>query len=561
MTDQLHPASRSQLVLKANNLPKTSGCYLMLNEFAEVIYVGKAKNLKNRVISYFNQSSKTNKTYALLEQIADFQFILTSNEVESFVLENNLIKKHAPKYNIRLRDDKTYPYLQYNKKETYPRLEFTRRPKKNRLYKVLGPYPDGFAFSKTLQAITKLFSLRDCTTREFLKRQVPCLLYQMEQCSAPCVGHISIEDYAGSFKEIVHFFSDPAHSQNFFKLIEEKMKNEAVLENFEKALAYRELLFLCEQFQDHYQKQQVEDLASSENCDLLGLSEIETEIDLSLYTIRKGVLIGVEHFFWKRDVEEDSFQSILSQLSLYYEKAIHPPETIYCSFTEEQIHLGTEVLNRLMGSNKIVFAKSSRKFSKLLEETKSHALEESKLRKEVRKEIDVGLVELKELLGMDYIPQVIEGYDIAIWQGKSPTAAQIVFVEGRPAKNQYRYYHLNERWEGNNDFAMIEETIERRLKSGRLPDLWVIDGGKGQLSSAQKILRQHNISNCFVIALAKEKSDRGVKDRIFISEHKDSISLEQHLFAKRILVHLRDEAHRFCRKLHHHAEKKRMINE
>ena len=237
-----------ELLDKANTLPQGPGCYLMRDKNGRVIYVGKAKKLKSRVTSYFNNSAKSYKTNYMVSHVSDFEFILTLSDAESFVLENNLIKEHSPKYNIRLRDDKSYPYIQLNWNEPYPRLEYVRRPKKSKGKELIGPYPTGSNISMVMRILTKSFELRDCSLSEFKTRKTPCLLYQMKQCSAPCVGYIDEKKYENDLNLAFGFFQGPIKAKRAVLKLQEKMIQFSENEEFERAAMIRDHIQLLEEF-------------------------------------------------------------------------------------------------------------------------------------------------------------------------------------------------------------------------------------------------------------------------------------------------------------------------
>lgn len=549
---------RQLIRAKVKEFPTSSGCYLMLNQQNEIIYVGKAKNLQYRVLSYFKAIHESIKTKALVEQIDDIEFILTSNEVESLVLENNLIKQHKPKYNIRLRDDKSYPYIQWNNQELYPRLEYTRRVKKNKNYSQLGPFPEGFSFGRSLYKLVKLLKLRDCSISEFSKRKTPCLLYQMDQCSAPCVRLVSPEEYNQHFQMIIKFIKKPSKQSELIKFINQRIEEAAHLEQFEKALQYRDIAKELENYCDHFEIQKVENLSIEENSDFIGLAVNGHECDVSIYKVRQGRLIATSHFYWfNLDSTDEEASSIESQLLDFYRQSADVPEKIITPWDKEKNAIFLAALSKL--NNRIIKLQvltGSKSFAPLLEQAKLHAIEKARIRTEEQKQTLPALEDLQTLLNLAQLPRVIECYDIAIWQGSSPTASQVVFIDGRPSKADYRYYHLEIRDEGNNDFAMMKEVISRRIKKGKLPDVILIDGGKGQLSTVKKIFQELSI-DLPVVALAKEKN--GKKERIYLDVTGKSLDLDYSLRASKILIHIRDEAHRFSRKLHHHAEKKRLL--
>jgi excinuclease ABC subunit C len=548
---------RQILKQKVKTFPTQSGCYLMLNEQKEILYVGKAKSLQKRILSYFKVDHESLKVRSLVHHIDDIEFILTSNEVESLVLENNLIKMHHPKYNIRLRDDKSYPYLQWNTQEAYPRLEYTRRPKRQKYFAHLGPFPEGFSIKMTLNHLIKLFELRDCSTREFSKRKMPCLLHQMNQCMAPCVRLCTPEQYLQPFQLLVEFLKNPKESAPLITTVKSKIEFYSSNEEFEKALRWRNVLHELSHYVLHAEEQKVEYLGAEDNIDFIGYFAAEHECDISIYMVRQGRLIGMHHFYWLSIDNENTEEEVASKLLSYYQHSNDISDKIITPWNKSQIQDFLTALKRINVSYKNVQVLTRNNlFAPLLTQAKNHAMEKCRIRKEEQKQTLPMLQELQSFLKMEFLPRVIECFDIAIWQGSSPTASQVVFVEGRPAKAEYRYYHLEKREELNNDFAMMKEVLERRVKKGQAPDLIVIDGGRAQLNVALKVFKEAQFF-VPVVALAKEKMNK--KERIFFPEIEEAREIDTSRSYAKLLMHIRDEAHRFSRKLHHHEEKKRLL--
>lgn len=555
------------LLTKAQTLPLGPGCYLMKNKDGKVIYVGKAKILKARVTSYFNNSIKSPKTEILVSHIKDFDFIITGSDTEAFVLENNLIKKHTPKYNIRLRDDKTYPYIMVNLDEAFPRLEYVRRPdrKKNRI--IFGPFVVGSNIFDVLKVVVKSFGLRDCSLHEFLKRKEPCLLYQMKQCSAPCVNLVTTEEYKKDLELAMNFFKGKEKSDYSLKILIEKMMSAANNEDFECAAMLRDQIQLLQKFIEDAHQKNAELHGQDSNIDVIAFHVGDIEVDISLYMIRNGILLGHKTFhFACADLIEDVDKEVLTYMFQYYTSTFEVlPDLIIAPFIladEEQLELALmKTINK-----KIKVEAPKRKYKSLYEITLTHAKESSRMRTTNQESIYVGLGKLQELLNLPERPMTLECFDVAIWQGKSPTASLIYFHEGKPDKKHYRYYHLQERPEGNNDFAMMQELFSRRLEHGEFPDVFVIDGGLGQVNAVTQILKEKNVF-VPVVGIAKSKTDSDLQNtEINKSEERLVIPgrLNPYILAKtpalfRIIVQMRDEAHRFSRKLHHHAESVRLF--
>ena len=552
---------------KAKLLPTKPGCYLMINKDQQIIYVGKAKNLRSRVTSYFNTSVKNAKTEILVGHIVDFDFIMTTSDAESFVLENTLIKKHMPKYNIRLKDDKSYPYVVINHNEPFPRLEFIRRVKRGKGIEVFGPFVTGSNVWDIIHILTQSFCLRDCTLTEFRKRKEPCLLYQMHQCSAPCVGKISAEDYEKDMAFARDMFSGSGNKT--LRELEQKMAKAAENEEFEKAALIRDNLTKLSDFANNFKQENAEH-NDEKNLDIVAYYQGENEVDISIYMMRNGVLLGHKNFnFSNLDIIENVEDSVLNYLFQYYSNTFDSlPQLIITQLSEEG--------NSLLEAGIVTLDKNIRvrppqkKYESFLNLTRDHAFEQQRVRLLHEDSVYVGLNKLKDLLSLKERPVVLECYDIAIFQGSSPAASQIVFHDGKPDKKNYRHYHLEERPEGNNDFAMMRELIIRRSDNGSLPDVFIVDGGLGQVNIFREALRELNIA-IPVVGIAKAKNIRtkeGFKsedikkseERLIIPGRSNPYFLNQNRSLFKIIVQMRDEAHRFSRKLHHKEETKRVFN-
>ena len=552
---------------KAKILPTKPGCYLMKNKDQQIIYVGKAKNLRSRVSSYFNNSSKNAKTEILVSHIIDFDFIMTTSDAESFVLENTLIKKHTPKYNIRLKDDKSYPYVVINHNEPYPRLEFIRRVKRGKGIEVFGPFVTGSNVWDIIRILTQSFCLRDCTLTEFKKRKEPCLLYQMHQCSAPCVGKIDALEYEKDMAFALDMFS--GNGNKTIKELELRMSVAAENEEFEKAALIRDNLVKLGEFANNFKQENAEH-NDEKNLDIVAFYHGESEVDISIYMMRNGVLLGHKNFnFSNLDIVEEVEDSVLNYLFQYYANTYDSlPQLIITQMNEESNTMLQAGIGTI--SSDIKVRPPQKKYDSFLNLTRDHAFEQQRVRLLHEDSVYVGLNKLKDLLGLKERPVVLECYDIAIFQGSSPTGAQIVFHDGKPDKKNYRYYHLEELPEGNNDFAMMRELIIRRSDNGNLPDVFVVDGGLGQVNIFKEALKELSLA-IPVVGIAKSKNIRTKdgfrsedikksEERLIIPGRSNPYFLNQNRSLFKIIVQMRDEAHRFSRKLHHKEETKRVFN-
>jgi len=566
------------LLDQAKSLPAAPGCYIMKSSEGEVLYVGKAKSLKSRVVSYFNESSKSTKTLHLVERINSFDFMLVGNEAEALVLENNLIKKHAPRYNIRLRDDKSYPYIVIDRREPSPTLQYLRRVKRESQKVIFGPFPNAGEISQIMTTLIKSLGLRDCSLSEFRSRKEPCLLFQMKHCKAPCTNQISNEEYLENLELAMAFFK--GKTKKTIAALEQKMLKAAECEEFEHAAFLRDSINKLSQFLTGREQSLAEMKTEVGNVDIFAYHLGDQEVEVAILLVRNNLLLGSKTFhFPKLDCQEEIPEEFSRFVLQYYSEShdIYPERIIFPKGVQEDDlarHLYRQALSTVMGQE-VQFEDEPREKSlkSLVTLAINQASEAQRVRIENQSGPFVGLNYLKEILNLPERPKRLECFDIAIWQGEAPTAGAVVFVEGRPLKQDYRHFHLTERPEGNNDFAFMREAFIKRIESEKgagekqnkvpFPDVFLVDGGKGQLNQFLQVMEEFKIQ-IPVIAIAKEKtkadfkSDAVVKseERLFIPGRANPLPLKQSLALSKILVAMRDEAHRFSRRLHHHKGRK-----
>ena len=555
----------NKLYQKAKSLPEKPGCYLMKKEDGQVIYVGKAKDLSKRVTSYFLESKKDIKTEFLIRNIFDFDFIVTDSETEALVLENNLIKKHRPKYNIRLKDDKSYPYVVFDYSLEFPSLLYLRNVKRKKKQLVFGPFVTGSNIFEIVKIIKKSLKLRDCNNFEFKSRKQPCILFQMDQCFGPCCDKIGKEKYLELVDIALDVFKGSGKKIKIY--LNQEMQKLAVTEEFERAAQIRDDLLKIEDFLKHNVAQNVELYGKNKNVDIISYVKGEKETDIVIHMVRNSLLLGCRGFYFANNFlikDDDLESSLFGFLYEYYERLIGQlPELIILSFDHEEIGVFKKALNNLYQPQKIEVLYNRSKYLPLIKLATDQARENQKLRTQNAGNEYLGLAKLAEILNLKEIPRNLECYDVAIWQGKSPTAAQIVFHDGLPEKSSYRLYELDERPEGNNDFAMMRELIERRIKHGNLPDIFVVDGGVGQVRQFLDVLKENKI-DIPVVGIAKARTGKigSLKqaDRLVIPGRKNYYPLNKSKELMNLLVHMRDEAHRFSRTLHHKHENQRVLH-
>lgn len=541
---------------KLLTLPTGSGCYIMKDVDGNVIYVGKAKNLKRRVNSYFNRSQKNIKTENLVKNIYDFDYIVTNTEYDCLMLENNLIKKYKPHYNILLKDDKNFPYIKINLKDAYPKLEITRKLKKDNA-KYFGPYFAGVSAYSILDIANFAFNLRTCSSsfgeNKWLAR--PCINYDMGLCDAPCVNKVSKASYLKQIKDAIKFLE--GDTKQVEQILQQKMDRASENLNFELAIKIREQLKSLNRLKTKYLTQ----FTNHENIDVIGCYYDGINACVSVIVIRNGRMLGCENFNLLNIENQDE---ILSQFIVqYYSFDRISPSKI---FVESEIE-NSEILEKILYDKfakkvKIVVAKIGDK-KKLIDIAKRNSQEylQKSLTKEQNKQKRTILAceRLKQVLGLNQVPYRMECYDISHISGTNKVASMVVFKNGEPEKSHYRKFIIKT-VEGNNDFASLHETLTRRIKElsgndpsfSQVPNLIVIDGGKGQLSSTIEVVKQAN-KNIDVISLAKREEE------VFVEYKLEPVVLKRNDLALQLLQRLRDEAHRFAITFHRQKRSKTMI--
>jgi excinuclease ABC subunit C len=539
-------------------LPDSPGVYLMKDEFDDIIYVGKAKSLRNRVRSYFRKGNHTYKTKVLVSHIRDFDYIVTDTEVEAYILEANLINKYQPVYNIRLKDDKTYPYIKVTLNEDFPRILKTRIVK-NDGAKYYGPFTNVENLHRIIDILKDVYKLRTC--RKDLKagkpEKRPCLNYHIGKCLGPCIGAISQEDYRARVEEACQYLS--GHQGDLIKKLEEEMYQAAEEMNFERAAHLRDsikaLKSLTEQQKVMYDK--------SINQDIIALVIGEDgQSCVQLLIIRNGSLIGQDHYIMEGAEEEGEREILESFLPQYYERALDIPDEILLSTEVDQLDLLEDLLRRKKGRKVTVSIPLIGEKRRLVEMAYNNGLENLKkeaVREKYRRSRTVdAVVKLGEILELEKPPVYIEGFDISNIQGTDPVASMVVFKEGRPAKESYRRYKIKT-VEGPNDYAMMQEVVERRyrrlLQEERpFPDLILIDGGKGQLNAAYEVLEELEISHIPIIGLAERNEE------VFLAGRGEPIIIPKNSPALHLLQRVRDEAHRFALNYHRKLRSRRLTH-
>ena len=546
----------SKIEQKLLDLPSNPGVYIMKSESGQILYIGKARNLTKRVHQYFgNNSNRTEKVLKLVSKVDDFDYIITNNEIEALVLENNLIKKHKPPYNILLKDDKNYPFIKINIKKDFPTIDVVRKLKSDGS-KYFGPYMLGISTKEILDLIYSAFPVRRCSLdmNKVPKTHRPCLNYHIHQCLAPCANKVTKEDYDKIIRQIIDFLN--GNDKSVAKIIENKMLDASEHEEYELALSYKKKLETVNKLI----RKQVTSLPKELNIDIFSIVSNGLNTVVSILFVRAGKLLGSD-----KQIINDSCLSeeiALSNFILsFYDQVKYIPDEIVTNISIEYSEELSTYLSEKKGSkvNYIVPIQGVRKQLVTMALNNANDYLEKSLSMQERKDnLTIGgLLQLQEFLRLKSIPNRMECYDISHIQGTDKVASMVVFINGEPCKSHYRKFKIKT-VEGNNDFASLRETLYRRLTKfndedesfSSRPDLLVIDGGKGQLSSVKQIMDELNC-NIEVISLAKREEE------VFVPGKSNPYILPRNSYALKLLQRIRDEAHRFAITFHRNLRKKR----
>lgn len=514
----------STKVKSPENLPKKPGVYIMRDANDEIIYIGKAKNLINRVRSYFREKLDRPKTQILVSHFDSLEYIVTNSEKEALILEATLIKKHRPRYNVQLKDDKRYPYVKITN-EKYPRLIITRNITKNGIY--YGPFTDVTSVKKTVKFLKSLFKIRTCRNMDG-----PCLNSQIDLCYAPCSGEISKEEYDEIINKIDLFFQ--GKYSVIVKNLKKEMAEAAENEQFEKAAVLRDQITSIEEIME---KQFVDLVDDDLDQDVIAIAPNDNEVVVIIMPIRNGKIVGRDDFLMSGSQYESNSEILFAFIQQYYGFNRHIPKQILLNEPIDDTELLEEWLSDLRGNK--VYIKVPMKGVKL--RLVNMAQKNAEIIKHQKKAMENSLIELKKYLKLDKLPRIIEGYDISNISGKFAVGSKVSFKDAKPNKKKYKRFKIET--PGPNDFAMMKELLTRRLKmidTDEEPDLIVIDGGKGQLGMACEVLDELNLAHIPIIGLAKEFEE------IYIPNSKRPIIIPKNNKALHLLQQVRDESHRFA---------------
>ena len=550
------------LQTKLENLPTGPGVYLMKNDAGEIIYVGKAINLRNRVRSYFRELKPDQaKTKALVKHIADLEYILADNELEALVLECNLIKKYRPKYNINLKDDKTYPFLKITK-EDYPQVLVTRKVLKDGA-RYFGPYPSVNELRNSLEMIRKIFPFRSCKQKVFTNDR-PCLNAHIQMCYAPCVGRISKEEYNEMIEQVALFFE--GKQDGLVKRLRQEMEQAAENLEFEQAARLRDQLQGVEQIMT----QQKAVLGGEDDQDVIAMARGLNQCCVQIFFVRGGKIVGRENYFLRGTDDSSRGEVLASFMKQFY---------LTCQFIPRNILLETELEEQAVLEQWLSEKRESRVYLKvpkrgqakelvdLVGKNASEALAKQELEETVREQRTVSVLEqLQQLLGLENPPARMECYDISNTQGTESVASMVVFVDGKPKKDQYRRFKIKT-VEGANDYASLKEVLTRRFRRGLaeqsegengkfdvFPDVIMMDGGRGQVNIALEVLQELGLK---IPVCGMVKDNRHRTRGLYYNNVE--LLMEENSEPFLLITRMQDEAHRFAITYHRSLRGKRNL--
>lgn len=548
------PISQDALAGKLKHLPEQPGVYLFKNARGDILYVGKAAVLAHRVRSYFQKGrNHDTKTSLMLSQAADVETIVTRNELEALILESNLIKKHRPRFNVVLRDDKQYPYLRLPIKDRFPRLSIVRRVHKDgALY--YGPYTPAGALRETLKVIRKVFPLATCEMEIDGTAERACLEFEIKRCMAPCIGNQTSEEYHRIVQQVRQFLE--GRDTELLDGLREEMQAAADRLDYEEAARLRDRIFKIEQT---LEKQRIAQTTATDQ-DVFGLARHGAAADLQILFVRGGLLIGRKDFFWPEVSDAPDEELVRSAIEQFYNKDGLPPKELLVPTVLSDTGLIEQWLSEKKGVGvRIVSPERGLKHQLVLlaEENASAALADHLRNEETDRQ---AVEELKRLLHLEKAPRRIEGFDISTTMGDQSVASFVVWEEGQAKKSDYRKFRIKT-VAGANDFASMKEVVARRYRATEnlpLPDLVLIDGGLGQLAAALEGLKEAGHPDLPIVGLAKARGEK--EERVFLPGRKNPIVLRPSSPATHLLQRIRDEAHRFAITYHRKLRGKALVS-
>lgn len=541
-------------------IPDNPGVYMMKNSFNEVIYVGKAKNLKKRVRQYFQSKNHSVKIQNMIKNINEFEYIVTDTEVEALILEANLIKKFLPKYNTLLRDDKQYPYIKVSINEMYPRILKVRGVKKDGA-KYYGPYISNYAVNETIDIVGNLFKLRKCSLKlDGTKRaQRPCLNYHINKCSAPCMGNVDKNIYRREVDKVIEFLS--GSGDDIISKLRDNMLNASKGLDFELAAKYRDQIKSIELI---HEKQKIDAATTTGDQDIIGTAIGIEEACVQVFFIRNGKIIGREHFLLTNIENETREEIVTSFITQFYTGTVYIPKEIYIECDIEERELFENLLSEKRGNKVTIKTPVKGEKNMLVKMVKKNALEvlekgSARIKKEIE-ESQVALNDLKKLLNLKEAPFRIEAFDISNIQGVESVGSMVVFEKGMSSKSNYRRFKIKTVI-GPDDYKSMEEVIERRLNRGlssgdengfnKMPDLMLIDGGKGQTGIAERVVENYGLK---IPVCGMVKDDKHTTNGLLYKGVE--IPLRRTSEVYKLVWKIQEEAHRFAISYHRNLRDK-----
>ncbi|HNR12187.1 MAG TPA: excinuclease ABC subunit UvrC [Thermodesulfobacteriota bacterium] len=544
-----------QLENKLSSLPIRSGVYLMKDEKEEVIYVGKAKSLRHRVRSYFqNGADKTPKTLILVSKIVDVDYIVTNTEKEALILESNLIKQYQPRYNVSLKDDKSYPYIRFSVQEEYPRLCFTRQVEKDgALY--FGPYVSAYAVREMLHILHRLFPLRHCEDSKFYHRTRPCMNSQLRRCLAPCCREVDRDEYQAIVQRVLLLLR--GQDEELMAYLNREMERAAEALNYEKAAMIRDQMHAIT---DLLERQKIVSPTGLDQ-DVIGYYRQDTQVEFFVLFIRQGRMVGNQSFLLRQMTQDDE-EVVSSFLMQYYREGRFIPHEVLIPLVIEDQKMIEEWLCEQKGKKVQVLhpQRAERKDLLCMANENAQITWENRRSKEERTRRT--LEEMSRRLHLRTVPRAIECFDISNLSGTEAVGSMVRFENGEPVKAKYRHYRIRTIAQAD-DYGMMYEIIMRRLARGReegdFPELFIVDGGKGQLQVARQAMSEQGVYDIDVIGLAKGRfhDNERTPEKVFLSGQKDPVILTKRFSTLHLLQRIRDESHRFAITYHRKLRQKK----
>ncbi len=552
--------TNSLITEQLKQLPPNPGVYLMRDANGDILYVGKAANLHHRMRSYFASGQKLSpKLKRMVARVSDFDFFVTTSEQEALILELNLIKRYRPRYNVRLKDDKTFPYLKIALNEDWPRVHITRRLEENG-GRYFGPFASAKSVRQTLKMIKRIFPFRSCSRLITGTDSRPCLDYYIGHCVAPCIGAVSKEEYAEVIKQVILFLE--GKQETVVRELESKMKKAAEDLDFEKAALFRDQIQAVEEV---IEGQKIATTVRGEQ-DVIAFASDKDQAYVQVFFIRSGKLIGRESFVLQGTHSEEPCQVMTSFIKQFYDSSPYIPPLLLLQYPVEDKVVIEKWLQSKRGTKvhiQVPSRGSKKQLVNTVAENARQGLEQLKIKQlATPAALPAALAEIERELHLSHLPLRMEGYDISNIQGTAAVGSMVVFDNGKPKPSHYRRFRIKT-VSGADDYAMLREVLRRRFKRSLnsdgstsnswviLPDLVLVDGGKGQLNTALSAMREVGADFIPLASLAKENEE------IFVPQKTAPIILPRSSPGLQLLQRLRDEAHRFALSYHHKIHKKK----